>query len=170
MAPRGCVFSPDNFCFICGEYTVKRQQRNISCFVKKVYFAYFKLKLGDQDKSWAPHKVCRRSEEDLRLRFKGKRNSFRVGIPMMWHEQQNHTTDCYFCSVDIRGFNTKNKKNIFYPNLISAIRPVPHTSDIPVPQPPSNLDHIRSVLSLHKISLLPMVVGQSSQIPPLDQN
>ncbi|GBM64138.1 hypothetical protein AVEN_227285-1 [Araneus ventricosus] len=58
---------------------------------------------------------------------------------MLWREQQNHTTDCYFCSVDVRGFNTKNKKNIFYPNLSSAIRPVPPTSEIPVPHPPSSL-------------------------------
>lgn len=100
--------SPDSFCFICGEYTVKRQQRNINDFVKKVYFAYFKLKLGDQDKPWAPHKVCRRCEEDLRLWFKGKKNSFRFGIPMIWREQKNHTTDCYFCSVYVKGFNTKN--------------------------------------------------------------
>lgn len=112
----------------------------------KVYFAYFKLKLGDQDKPWAPHKVCRRCEEDLRLWFKGKKNSFRFGIPMMWREQQNHTTDCYFCSVDVRGFNTKNKTKISYPNLSSAIRPVPHSSEIPVPHPPSSLDDIRSDL------------------------
>ncbi|GBN19644.1 hypothetical protein AVEN_6796-1 [Araneus ventricosus] len=63
---------------------------------------------------------------------------------MMWREQQNQTTDCYLCSVDVRGFNTKNKKNIFYPNLSSAIRPVPHTSEIPVPRPHSSLDDIRS--------------------------
>ncbi|GBM54222.1 hypothetical protein AVEN_142272-1 [Araneus ventricosus] len=50
LAPRDCVISPDNFCFICGEYTVKSQQGNISDFMKKVYFACFKLKLGDQDK------------------------------------------------------------------------------------------------------------------------
>ncbi|PNF16265.1 hypothetical protein B7P43_G11640, partial [Cryptotermes secundus] len=77
--------------------------------VKKVYFAYFKLKLGNQDKPWAPHKVCRRCEEDLHLWFKGKKNSFRFGIPMMWREQRNLTTDCYFCSVDAKGFNTKSK-------------------------------------------------------------
>ncbi|GBN41933.1 hypothetical protein AVEN_209996-1 [Araneus ventricosus] len=63
---------------------------------------------------------------------------------MMWREQQNHTTDCYFCSVDVRGFNTKNKKNIFYPNLSSSIRTVPHSSEIPVPLPPSSLDDILS--------------------------
>lgn len=144
MAPRGCVISPDNFCFICGEFIVKSQQRNISDFVKKVYFAYFKLKLGDQDKPWAPHKVCRRCEEDLRLWFKRKKNSFRFGIPMMWREQQNHTTDCYFCSVDVKGFNTKNKNKISYPNLNSAIRPVPHSSEIPVPLSPSSFDDIQS--------------------------
>lgn len=142
MAPRGCKISPDMFCFICGEYTVKKQQRNISEFVKKVYFAYFNLKLGDQDKDWAPHKVCRRCEEDLRLWSKGKKKSFRFGIPMMWREQQNHSTDCYFCSVDVTGFNTRNKKTISYPNLHSAIRPVFHSSEIPVPSPPTNVEDI----------------------------
>lgn len=140
MATRGCVISPNSFCYICGEFTIKSQQRNISDFVRKVYFAYFKLKLGDQDKPWAPHKVCRRCEEDLRLWFKGKKNAFRFGIPMIWREQKNHTTDCYFCSVNVKGFNSKNKRNISYPNLDSAIRPVPHSSEISIPQPPSSLD------------------------------
>ncbi|GBO11429.1 hypothetical protein AVEN_32690-1 [Araneus ventricosus] len=30
----------------------------------------------------------------------GKKNTFRFGIPMMWREQQCHTADCYFGSVD----------------------------------------------------------------------
>ncbi|GBM28540.1 hypothetical protein AVEN_70135-1 [Araneus ventricosus] len=50
--------------------TVKSQQRDINDFVKKVYFADLKLKLGDQDKPWALHKVCRRCEEDFHLCFK----------------------------------------------------------------------------------------------------
>ncbi|GBM84390.1 hypothetical protein AVEN_145076-1 [Araneus ventricosus] len=62
ITPKGYVISPDNFCFICGEYTVKSQQRNVSNFVKKVYFVCFKLKLADQDKPWH-HKACRRCEE-----------------------------------------------------------------------------------------------------------
>ncbi|CAG9790224.1 unnamed protein product [Diatraea saccharalis] len=61
---------------------------------------------------------------------------------MIWLEQKSHTTNCYFYTVDVKGFNTKNKKKIFYPNLDSAIRPVPHGPEIPVPQPPSNLDDI----------------------------
>lgn len=106
--------------------------------MKKVYFAYFKLKLGNQDKPWAPHKMCRRCREDIFWWFKSKKNSFPFGIPMMWRELQNHTTDCYFCLVDLRGFNTKNKKNISYSNFSSAICPVPHTSEIPVLHPPSS--------------------------------
>lgn len=142
MAPRKCNNSPDCFCFICGEYTVLKQQLNITDFVKKVYFAYFGLKLGDQDKVWAPHKVCKRCVEDLRNWFKGKKKAFRFGIPMVWREQKNHSDDCYFCSCDVKGYNSKWKHSISYPNLPSAIRPIPHGSDIPVPNPPATLEEI----------------------------
>lgn len=39
---------------------------------------------------------------------------------------------------NVNGFNTKNK--IYYPNLHSAISPVSHGSEMPVPQTPFNLD------------------------------
>jgi len=32
--------------------------------------------------------------------------------------------------------NRKKKQNIDYPNIPSAIRPVPHGEDLPVPEPP----------------------------------
>lgn len=119
---------------------VKKQQLNITDFVKKVYFVYFKLKLGDQDKVGAPHKVCKRCVEDLRNWSKGKIKNLRFGIPMMWREQKNHgDDDCYFCSCDVKGFNSKWKCSITYPNLPSAIRPVPHGPDVPVPTLPANL-------------------------------
>ena len=35
--------------------------------------------------------------------------------------------------------NKKNKKGIKYPNLLLAIRSVPHGPDLPVPNPPDNL-------------------------------
>lgn len=67
MTLRDCVNSPDNFYFFCGEYLNKNQQKNISDFLKKVYFAYFKLKFGDYDKFRDPHKVCRKYKDDLHL-------------------------------------------------------------------------------------------------------
>ena len=114
MAARGCVISPNCFCYICGEYTIKSQQRNISDFVRKINFAYIKLKIGDQNKPWALHKVCRRCEEDFRLRFKGKKNAFRFGISMICHEQKNHTIDCYFGSFDVKLGSIKEKKKRFH--------------------------------------------------------
>ena len=52
-------------------------------------------------------------------------------IPMQWREQKNHYDDCYFCMVNVTGCNKKIKKGIKYPNLLSAIRPVPHGPDLP---------------------------------------
>jgi hypothetical protein len=34
---------------------IKKHQQNITGFIRKVYYAYFGVKLGDQDKSWAQH-------------------------------------------------------------------------------------------------------------------
>ncbi|GFU90785.1 uncharacterized protein TNCV_4870171 [Trichonephila clavipes] len=143
MATRGCVNSPNCFCYICGSYTVKKQQRNIFNFVQKVYFAYIGIKLGDQDKSWAHHVVCSVCVEELRQWFQGKKKSFRFAVPMIWRESKNHSDNCYFCSCSVQGFNLKNRKDISYPSIIrSAIRPVPHGPDLPIPSPPDTLGNI----------------------------
>ena len=55
---------------------------------------------------------------------------------MIWREQIVHT-DCYFCITEIEGYNQKTRKNIKYPDLPSATRPVPYTAQLPVPVPPS---------------------------------
>ena len=121
---------------------LKKQQRNITDFVKKVYFAYFGMKLGDQDKSWAPHQVCSACVTGLRHWSEGKRKSFSFGVPMVWREPKNHSDDCYFCSCNVQGFNSKNYTNIVYPNIESAVRPIPHGPNVPVPSPPSTLDDL----------------------------
>ena len=58
------------------------------------------------------------------------------GIPMVWREQADHTTDCYFFLTDIKGFSRKNKSKIKYPDCRSAMKPVPHSSEVPIPSPP----------------------------------
>ncbi|GFW81457.1 uncharacterized protein TNCV_2881361 [Trichonephila clavipes] len=64
-------------------------------------------------RSWASHVVCSVCVEKLRQWFK------------------------------VQGFNLKNKKDISYPTIIrSAIRPVPHGPDLPIPSPPDTLDII----------------------------
>ena len=61
-------------------------------------------------------------------------------VSMVWREQSDHVTDCYFCMTAIRGFSRKNKSKIYYPVCKSAIKPVSHSPDLPVPQPPTEKD------------------------------
>ena len=71
---RFCKMKPDSFCYICGEYTIDKQKNNITDFVKQFYLAYFRVRLGEQDKSWAPHIACKTCVELLRSRTKGRRH------------------------------------------------------------------------------------------------
>ena len=64
---------------------------------------------------------------------KGTRHHLTFGIPMIWREPRNHVDDCYFCLVNTSGRNKKNRHTITYPSLDSAIRPVPHLLEMPVP-------------------------------------
>ncbi|XP_076799763.1 uncharacterized protein LOC143444861 [Clavelina lepadiformis] len=102
---RSCRNDPDKFCYICGEYIFKDQRKAITDFVRKVYLSYFKVKLGDQDKPWAPHIVCKACVESLRK----------------W-------------TKDLKGFNRRKKNTWNYPNLESARRPVPQLEEVPVPK------------------------------------
>ena len=66
-------------------------------------------------------------------------------VPMVWREQSDHVTDCYFCMTNMKGFSRKNKFKISYPVCRSAIKPVPHDPDLPVPQPPTEKKDTLSV-------------------------
>ena len=53
-------------------------------------------------------------------------------IPMVWREQTDHATDCYFCLTNIKRFSRKNKSKIIYPNCNSALKLISHGNDLPV--------------------------------------
>ena len=108
------------------------------------YFHYFDCKIGDRDKSWAPHIYCKPCYNGLTAWFNGKKAAFNFAVPMVWREPRNHADDCYFCLTNITGFNASSRKKIKYPNLRSAMRPVPHSDDLPVPTPPLNKDFLSS--------------------------
>jgi hypothetical protein len=46
----------------------------------------------------------------------------------------------YFCSCNVKGYNTEKKMEITYPNIRSATLPVPHGPEIPIPSRPENFD------------------------------
>ena len=48
--------------------------------------------------------------------------------------KKKHFDDCYFCLVDLKGFNHHKKSSWNYPDLESARRPVSRCEEIPVPK------------------------------------
>ena len=135
MSRRQCILSPDEFCYICGEWIMKPNRREISSETKQLYERYFQPSfIGDQNQSWAPHIVCISCVSRLR---KWAKNGYSMpfAIPMVWREPSDHSNDCYFCKCNIKCFNKQSLKKFVYPNLPSACRPIPHSSSLPVPKP-----------------------------------
>ena len=85
---RCCLNDPSVFCYSCGEYMAKEHRFNVRDVTKKAYQAYFDMRLGDQDKSWNPHKVCKYCTETLRLWTQGKAKSMKFGVPMVARAQE----------------------------------------------------------------------------------
>lgn len=139
---RKCRNDPDRFCYICGKVTLSERQSPITNFVKRSYHAYFGVKLGDQDKAFAPHICCKTCVEGLRRWSNKKQASLPFGVPMVWREGRDHVTDCYFCMTNLDGINRNNKQHVKYPDVPSAMRPVPHGPGIPIPAPPDKLESL----------------------------
>ena len=72
--------------------------------------------------------------ENLRDWRNGKRKSMPFAIPMVWGKGKD-ILDCYFCMINLKGMNYKNKHHVQYPDVPSAIRPIPHSPDLPVHEP-----------------------------------
>ena len=139
---RKCKLSADCFCYVCGLYVSLKQVKykiNLEAKFAQAYERYFGIKIGDQDKNWAPHVICGTCRSNLDAWLRGDRHSMPFAIPRVWREPQNHTDDCYFCMVDISRFKkTKNRRDIVYPSIPSSIASVPHSSELPIPKPPAN--------------------------------
>ena len=45
-----------------------------------------------------------------------------------------HVDDCYFCSINVTGINKKKRLSLSYKSFPSVIRPVAHSTDIPIPE------------------------------------
>jgi len=58
--------------------------------------------------------------------------------PMVWREPTDSVSYCYLCLTSITGVTAEPKHTVQYPNLPSAMRPVPHSAELSVPKPPTN--------------------------------
>ena len=134
---RDGVNHPDNFRYVCGEYTPLAHRVKLNSRIRHAYKHYLGCQVGDQDKRWVPHICCKRCRTSLLFWLDSKQKQMPFAVPMVWRAQSNHVTDCYYCMTSIKEFFRKNKTKIFYPVCRSAIKPVPHGPDLPVPQPPT---------------------------------
>ena len=59
-------------------------------------------------------------------------------VPMVWRNPTDHISDYYFCMTPpvSKGLSRKKKHGIQYPNIPSAIRPVPYGKILPAPKAP----------------------------------
>ena len=123
-----CVNSADVLCYMCGEVTLASKTHSITPLIKKAYHLYFGCKLGDQDKKWVPHIVCKSCAKRLGGWINRKGMVMPFAVPMVWMESSNHISDCYFCLTPPAAsvMNRKKKQRIDYPNTPSSIRTVPH--------------------------------------------
>ena len=81
---------------------------------------------------------------NISITFSNAHLVFNFAVLMVWREPRNHADDCYFCLTNITGFNASSRKKIKYPNLRSAMRPIPHSDGLPVLTPPVNKDLLSS--------------------------
>jgi len=135
---RKYVNSSDAFCHICREVIFKPQRRSLAPVIKKCYEHYFGCKVDDQDKCWALYFCCVTCVRLLAAWAKGSR-CMPFTIPVVWREPTDCVSDCYFCLTSVTGVTVKSRHTVQYPNLPSAMRPVPHSAELPVSKPPRNM-------------------------------
>ena len=141
---RGCLNKANYFCCVRVDFTTVAQRWTITSLLRTANFHYFDCRIGDQEKSWAPHICCKPCYNGLTAWFNGKKAAFNFAAPMIWRELRNHADNCYFYLTNITGFNASFRKTIKYPKLRSAMRPVPYSDDLPVSTPPVSKDLLSS--------------------------
>lgn len=128
MASRSCLNSPNKFCYICGEFVLKKQWKPITDSVKVNYNYVFGIKIRNNGATWARDGICNTCYRYLNNCALDSAKRFPFVRPMIWMEPVNNLDDCYFCLMDanIDSHSSKWKKNLVYPNLTTTRRPVPY--------------------------------------------
>lgn len=120
--PIQCKNSPDDFCYVCGEFIkLVELKKRISEQHKRAYLSYFGFTISDQAKHWAPHFICRNCHLGL-IRWMNDCDGYsglKFSKPMCWREPNNHHTDCYFCATRVDA----DTGAVEYANVISATKP-----------------------------------------------
>ena len=156
--------NPNRFCYICRNVARPNRQVKTTDFVNRNIPSTFCVKLGFQDRPFAPY-VCGKNLENLSDWRNDKRNSMLFAIPIVGRVGKYYITDYYLYLKNLIRINRKNKHLVLYPDVPSAIRPIPNASNFPVPGPDGNM--VYSTGFHH--SDMPVVSGGDAYKPEVDQ-
>ena len=133
-------------CFVIFVHNLlQKNTGKTSEFIKKSYLAYFGIRIDDQERPWAPYKVCIVCYTNLH-EWSLKKISLSFGFFMIKRETTNHLDDSYFCIINTKGFNANSKSKFKYP-VIQSETSFPHSDDFPVPVYTRLCDRIQSLHS-----------------------
>lgn len=100
-----------------------KQSRTLTAQVRRAYELYFGFVMNT-DKSWTPNVGCSNCCSTLTEWARNKTRALKFSSPTIWSEPRNHHDDCYFCAINVEGFNKINRKHIEYPNVNSVVPPI----------------------------------------------
>ena len=127
-----CKTSPDSFCYVCGNACGTKKKRKQfpmnSSRMLEGYLRAFGFAATNLEKPWTPSSICGTCKRILNIKSSGQQKNFPFAKPMLWREQSNHDTDCYFCLF--QPFNT-GKNTQFYPDVQSVTKPELHSETLP---------------------------------------
>ena len=96
---------------------------------------YFDMPVAKQDKPWAPHYCCAHCKKTLEGWLRGEKHSMKFYKPRIWLEPTDHSTNCFFCSVDVSKKRKGKDSSIKYPDIPWSTAAIPRSSQYPVPVP-----------------------------------
>ena len=87
MSSRECKNSPNCFYYVCGFYISGKHTTYKIVKGTKYWTAYrlhFEMDLGDQDKPWVPHVICRSCRSKLEGWLMGSGKVMSFAVPRVW--------------------------------------------------------------------------------------
>ena len=96
-----CKIDPNNFCFVCGNYIFNKKGRLMNEHIKYAYLHYFGFGVNEEPNSWTPNVICDRCRKILTSWLSGEKVRMPFGVPVIWRQQKDHVSDCYFCLTDL---------------------------------------------------------------------
>lgn len=126
----------NSFCYICGHFIAKRNQRKRS----EMFVVWYRAAYDDAewiDEIYAPSVGCAACYSSLKRCFHNEQNQPKYRVPMTWNNPGEHNpSTCYFCANIASGVNTIKSQTFDYQHTPYVDLPAIHAGITP----PMNVD------------------------------